>query len=710
MNAFTPLRGLVCRMLPILLAAGGPAAAQLTSTDLEYLAQQAESEGWTFEVGANPATHRSLEALCDLRMPANWQAEARVNPLGPPDSGLAAPPAAWDWRAQNGCTPIRNQAACGGPYAHPTAISGWYYVDPYATVPSTAAIKQAILSYGPVSVAVYVNSAFQAYRGGVFNGCGTGTINHAVVLVGWDDADQAWILRNSWGPYWGESGYMRIRYGCSQVGYAACYVDYRQTSVIEGTTLTSPASGSTLTSSSATFQWDSHPQGTEYWLNLGDKAGSANLYSASQGTGTSVTVDNLPVNGATLYAKLFTSINGKWYGKAATYKAANLPAQSARMTSPAPGGTLTDTTTTFQWSAGARVSEYTLWIGTTPGGYNLYRQSLGLGTSATVTNLPAGGRKLYVRLLSRIGTVTNRMDYTYTSLTSPPAAAAISDPPDGALLDSSTAALSWTEGVGVEEYALQVGTAAGGKNVYNRSLGRSRSATLSGLPTSGNALYVRLWSRSGSTWYYNDTRYTTPNLATGPAEMTSPVSSSTLESHTVTFTWAEGVGATGYQLGIGNTLGKYTLYNQLMGLNLSATVSGLPTDGRPLYVRLWTQIGGKWQQKDYVYTAVSLANSAAQMTSPAAGSTLTSSLVTFEWSAGTGVAEYWLTVGTRLGGTDLYNRSQGLRQSVTVANLPVNSSLVYVRLSSRINGTWQKLDYTYRAAAPGTARPVPAGG
>jgi hypothetical protein len=92
------------------------------------------------------------------------------------------------------------------------------------------AMKQAIMQYGPISVAVHANSAMQAYNGGIFNGCANGEINHGVVLVGWDDdqgTDGVWIMRNSWGTGWGEDGgYMRMPYGCSYIGYGACYVDY----------------------------------------------------------------------------------------------------------------------------------------------------------------------------------------------------------------------------------------------------------------------------------------------------------------------------------------------------------------------------------------------------------------------------------------------------------------------------------------------------
>jgi hypothetical protein len=47
-----------------------------------------------------------------------------------------------------------------------------------------------------------------------------------VLLVGWNDAENTWIMRNSWGASWGESGYMRITRGTSNIGYSANYVIY----------------------------------------------------------------------------------------------------------------------------------------------------------------------------------------------------------------------------------------------------------------------------------------------------------------------------------------------------------------------------------------------------------------------------------------------------------------------------------------------------
>ena len=43
-------------------------------------------------------------------------------------------------------------------------------------------------------------------------------INHAVVIVGWNDILQAWFVRNSWGADWGMDGHMWISYGVSSIG------------------------------------------------------------------------------------------------------------------------------------------------------------------------------------------------------------------------------------------------------------------------------------------------------------------------------------------------------------------------------------------------------------------------------------------------------------------------------------------------------------
>ena len=92
-------------------------------------------------------------------------------------------------------------------------------------IPSVYAIKAAIYKWGSVSACVYADNYFQAYTGGVFTATDNySPCDHAILLVGWDDAKGAWLLKNSWGPSWGVDGFMWIKYGTCNVGLGACWV------------------------------------------------------------------------------------------------------------------------------------------------------------------------------------------------------------------------------------------------------------------------------------------------------------------------------------------------------------------------------------------------------------------------------------------------------------------------------------------------------
>jgi C1A family cysteine protease len=87
------------------------------------------------------------------------------------------------------------------------------------------ALKDAASS-NIVSVAVDANSWF-TYKSGIImaSACGS-RLNHGVVVVGYgiEDGVKHWIIKNSWGGAWGESGYLRVE-DTATTGNGACGIN-----------------------------------------------------------------------------------------------------------------------------------------------------------------------------------------------------------------------------------------------------------------------------------------------------------------------------------------------------------------------------------------------------------------------------------------------------------------------------------------------------
>jgi hypothetical protein len=223
------------------------------------------------------------------------------------------------------------------------------------------------------------------------------------------------------------------------------------------------------------------------------------------------------------------------------------------------------------------------------------------------------------------------------------------------------------------------------------------SQAVTAIPTNGSTVYVRLWTLLAGNWQYNDYTYTAGSAGGTRGAIAIPTPGTTLAGASATFSWTPGTGATAYWLDVGPAAGNGAYFGQNVGLATSQAVSGLPTNGSTVYVRLWTLLSGVWQYYDYAYTAAGASSGKAQITSPTPGSTLNGAAETFTWSAGTGATAYWLDVGPTCGNGAYFGQNVGTATSKAVSGLPTNGSAVCVRLWTQLGGSWQYNDYSYTA-------------
>lgn len=117
-------------------------------------------------------------------------------------------------------------------------VSKYRYVGGYYGACNEELMKLSLVQSGPLSVSFEVYPDFMHYSGGVYSRSEDGLLkkfdpfeltNHAVLLVGYGtdqkSKEKFWVVKNSWGTQWGESGYFRIRRGTDECGIESIAVE-----------------------------------------------------------------------------------------------------------------------------------------------------------------------------------------------------------------------------------------------------------------------------------------------------------------------------------------------------------------------------------------------------------------------------------------------------------------------------------------------------
>lgn len=119
-------------------------------------------------------------------------------------------------------------AACDVPYDYwatrEDVFTDWHLMSS-DWIPPVNDLK-AVVAEQPVYTTVNADAFPSDYNGTYVIESGTGSTNHAVMIVGWNDTmgdSGAWICKNSWGDSWGDEGFFYIGYGVAGIGKWTSY-------------------------------------------------------------------------------------------------------------------------------------------------------------------------------------------------------------------------------------------------------------------------------------------------------------------------------------------------------------------------------------------------------------------------------------------------------------------------------------------------------
>ena len=175
------------------------------------LGSEATGLGDPAEVGPYLGTHGGVDETCMNYQAKNLYEDFKCDAIG----------------VCRNCEPKRGCYAMGSPVGKNNFTR--YYAAEWGRINSTdvgANAKQMVAEIGvrgPISGSICVTPEFEAYTGGVFEDTtGCTSLDHSISIAGYGhDATSGkdyWIIRNSWGTYWGEQGWARNVRGTNNLG------------------------------------------------------------------------------------------------------------------------------------------------------------------------------------------------------------------------------------------------------------------------------------------------------------------------------------------------------------------------------------------------------------------------------------------------------------------------------------------------------------
>jgi len=108
-------------------------------------------------------------------------------------------------------------------------IKEWGWVDN-----DVESIKQALVEYGPLVICQMTRKDLDRYNNGIYMPKISSPIQrgHVVTIIGYDDIQRCWTIRNSGGSNWGENGHFRISYDAFDIYYSFIYPFYGGTGIL----------------------------------------------------------------------------------------------------------------------------------------------------------------------------------------------------------------------------------------------------------------------------------------------------------------------------------------------------------------------------------------------------------------------------------------------------------------------------------------------
>jgi putative hemolysin len=560
------------------------------------------------------------------------------------------------------------------------------------TDPTT--IKQRIVDVGPLTVSLRMYGSFDAndvYR------CATDwPTNHDVVVVGYDDSDGYWIVKNSWGATWGpdNDGYFKVGYGECWI-YKFVY-DVVVCNDLLPPALSLPSNGSSTCDDTPYFDWSSVSGATSYRIQVDNNSS----FSSPEIDITTSSSDYTPTTalapGTYYWHVRASNMCGDilWSSDWSFTILSTAPAPA--LLSPSNGSSTCDDTPYFDWSSVSGATSYRIQVDnnssfsspeidtTTPNSYYTPATALSPDT-------------YYWRVLAIdvCGEGSWSAPWSFTILSTAPAPALLS-PSNGSSTCDDTPTFDWSSVSGATSYRIQVDNSSTFSSPEIDTTTSSSDYT----PTTALALDTYYWrvlaiNVCGEGSWSAPWSFTILSTPSAPS-LSSPSNGSSTCDTTPTFTWGSVTGATSYRIQVDNSSGFGSPEIDTTTSNSYYTPGTALSPGTYYWrVRASNMCGNSSWSSVWSFTILSTP-STPSLSSPSDGSTISDDTPTFSWGSVSGAASYRIQVdnNSTFSSPEIDTTTSSSNHTLGTA-LPLDTYYWRVRASNMCGDSSWSSDWTF---------------
>jgi hypothetical protein len=374
----------------------------------------------------------------------------------------------------------------------------------------------------------------------------------------------------------------------------------------------------------------------------------------------------------------------------------------------------TSSTETFRWSdVNADAYRLRIYQNSNSNGVFYDKTFDGDVTSVTVSGLPDNSAYFVVDLYTLQGEFwSRRINYFYGPGTV--ASSELTSHENGVQLNAKTETFIFSPIEGAEKYRLRFFHFATNEEYYDQTFTEAGTVVVSGLPSNGVNMSVRLSTLYNGWWSEQAYNLTSVHFSNEQnATLSSHTNGQRLSNTTETFIWDD-VGAEEYELRVlklmykkgSNSAWHETVSKEIFdGSVTSSTIENLPENSGEVLVRLFTKHSG-WAEERYTFLGVDTAAS-AELTSHSNKEVLSSSTQTFKWHSVPDAEAYLLSVdGFNVKSFNNFSEDyeqplkpqeplefKSSEMKAEVKGLPTNGARFKLTLSTKHNGYWEKKVY-----------------